>query len=121
MRVLVSFEEESHVFMEAMADAIRVLRPNVEVATANADELETAVKRLDPHLVICSPSLLHNPVDNRLACIELSPELDRSSRFRIGERRWESTNPTLGKILRVVDETNILSGMHRQQDLTDQV
>ena len=121
MRVLVSFEEESHVFMEAMADAIRVLRPNVEVAIANADELETAVKRLDPHLVICSPSLLHNPVDTRLACIELSPELDRSSRFRIGERRWESTNPTLGEILRVVDETNILSGMHRQQNLTDQV
>jgi hypothetical protein len=36
MRVLLSFEAEHRVYMEAMADAIRVFRPNVEVATAEA-------------------------------------------------------------------------------------
>jgi hypothetical protein len=95
MRVLLSFEEEYRVYMEAMADAIRVFRPNVEVATADARELEAQVERFNPQLVICSPHLPNNWVDNQLARIDLSAEPDQPSRFRIGESRWESTNPTL--------------------------
>jgi hypothetical protein len=119
MRVLLSFEEEYRIYMEAMADAIRVFRPNVEVATVDAQELEAEVERFDPQLVICSLPLPDYPVDNQLARIELSPEPDQPSRFRIGESRRESTNPTLGEILAVVDETKGLSRTLREQDLTD--
>ncbi|MCA1837636.1 MAG: hypothetical protein LC674_02335, partial [Actinobacteria bacterium] len=87
MRVLLSFEEEYRVYMEAMADAIRVFRPNVEVATADARELQAEVERFNPQLVICSPHLPNNWVDNQLAHIELSAEPDQPSRFRIGESR----------------------------------
>src|SRR4051794_3029405 len=119
MRVLLSFEEEYQVYMEARADAIRVFRPNVEVATAGARELEAQVERLDPQLVICSPPLPDNPVDNQLSRIELSPDPDQPSRFRVGERRWESTNPTLGEILPVVNETKALFRTLRERYLTD--
>jgi hypothetical protein len=119
MKVLLSFEEKYRVYMEAMADAIRVFRPNVEVATADAGELEAEVERLDPQLVICSPPLPDNPVDNQLARIELSPEPDQPSRFRVGERRWETTNPSLGEILPVVDDTKKLLRTSREQELPD--
>jgi hypothetical protein len=119
MKVLLSFEAKYRVYMEAMADAIRTFRPNVEVATADAGELEAEVERLDPQLVICSPPLPDNPVDNQLARIELSPEPDQPSRFRVGERRWETTNPSLGEILPVVDDTKKLLRTSREQELPD--
>jgi hypothetical protein len=108
MRVLLAFEEGYRVYMEAMAAAIREFRSDVEVRVADAGALEAEVERLDPQLVICSPPIPENPVDEGPARIELSPEADRPSRFRVGERYWESTNPTLGEILPVIEETKRL-------------
>ena len=116
MRVLLSFEKKYRVYMEAMASAIRAFRPDVEVAVVNGEGLEAEVERFDPQLVICSPPLPENPVDDRLARIELSPEPDQPSRFRVGERQWETTNPTLGEILPVVDETKRLRREARDQE-----
>ena len=119
MRILLSFEEEYRVYMEAMASAIRHFRSDVEVAVVDGGELATEVERFDPQLVITSPPVPKNPVDERLARIELSPEPERPSRFRVGDRYWESTNPTLGEILPVVDETKRLRRAAREQDPSD--
>ena len=112
MRVLLAFEEEYRIYMEAMQAAIRAFRPEVELqvaAVADAEELAAAVERADPQLVICNcPPSSDNLVDGRPARIELSLETDRPSRFRVGERIWESTNPTLGEILPAIDETKKL-------------
>jgi hypothetical protein len=111
MRVLVAFEEEYRIYMEAMQASIRAFRPEVELqvaATADAEELAAAVERAEAQLVICSPPTSDNLVDGRPARIELSVETDQLSRFRVGERIWESTNPTLGEILPVIDETKKL-------------
>ena len=116
MRVLVSFEREYRVYMEAIAAAIREFRSDAEVAIAEAGELEAQVERFDPQLVITGPPIPENPVDERLARIELSPDTAQPSRFRVGERRWESTNPTLGEILPVVDETKRLLRESREQE-----
>ena len=108
MRVLVAFEEEYRIYMAAMEAAIRAFRPEVELqvaAVADAKELAAALERADPQLVICSPPTSDNLVDGRPARIELSVETDQPSRFRVGERIWESTNPTLGEILPVIDKT----------------
>ena len=109
MRVLLSFEEKYRVYGQAMASAIRQFRPDVEVAVVDGEELEGEAERFDPQLVIYSPPVPEDLVDARLSYIELSPEPDQPSRFRVGERHWESTNPTLGEILPVVDETKRLS------------
>jgi hypothetical protein len=117
MRVLLSFEKEYRVYGEAMAAALREFRPDVEVAVVDGEDLEAEAERFDPQLVICSPPVPENPVDDRLARIELSPEPEQVSRFRVGDRHWETTNPTLGQILPVVDETKRL---RREAQASDQ-
>ena len=117
MKVLLALEEEYRTYLEAMAAAIREFRPNIEVVaiTGSSEVLEAEVKRLDPQLVLCSPPVPENPVGERLALIELSPDSARTTNFRVGERRWQSMNPTLGEILSVVDETKGLSRASREQ------
>jgi hypothetical protein len=108
MRILLSFEKEHRVYMDAMAAAIRLLRPDVEIAVCDGEDLESELERLDPQLVITSHPVPENLADDRLGRIDLSPEPARPSRFRVGERYWESTNPTLDETLSVVDETDLL-------------
>jgi hypothetical protein len=117
MRILLAFEEKYRVYMEAMASAIREFRPEVEVVVVDGGNLESETERFDPQLVICSPPVPENPVDDRLARIELSPEPEQPSRFRVGDRHWETTNPTLGQLLPVVDETKRL---RREAQASDQ-
>jgi hypothetical protein len=57
MRILLSFEKEYRLYMEAMAAAIREFRPDVEVALVDGEEPKTEVERFDPQLVICSPPI----------------------------------------------------------------
>ena len=120
VRVLLGFEEEYRVYIEAIAEAIRTFRSHIEVALTNTQELEAEVERFDPQLVICSSPIPTNPVDPQLiASMELSPDPDQPSSFRVGERHWESTNPTLGETLSVVDETNLLYRASREKEPTD--
>jgi hypothetical protein len=120
MRVLLAFEEEYRVYIEAVAEAIRTFRSHVQVALTNTEELEAEVERFDPQLVICSSSIPANPVDPKLTgSIELSPDPDQPSSFRVGERHWEPTNPTLGETLSVVDETNLLYKASREAEPTN--
>ncbi|HEY6751677.1 MAG TPA: hypothetical protein VI027_10170 [Rubrobacteraceae bacterium] len=117
MRVLVSFEREYRVYMEAIASAIR--HSDIPVAVTDAEELEAEVGRFVPQLIITSLPVPENLVDEQLARIELSPDTAQPSRFRVGERHWESTNPTLSEILSVVDETKRVRGLTREKERTD--
>ena len=120
MRVLLAFEEEYRVYIEAVANAIRTFRSHIEVALTNTEELEAEVERFDPQLVICSSPIPPNPVDPKLiSSIEISPDPDQPASFRVGERHWESTNPTLGETLSVVDETNLLYRASREAEPLD--
>ena len=116
MRVLLSFEEKYRVYGQAMAAAIRQFRPDVEVAVCDGEDLDEEAERFDPQLVICSPPAPENPVDERLARIELSADPDQPSRFRIRDRYWESTNPALDEIFPVVEETKRLRRAARDQE-----
>ena len=117
MKVLLALEVEYRTYMEAMAAAIREFRPHIEVVaiSGGSEDLESETKRLEPQLVICSPPVPENPVDERLALIELSPDSAKPTNFRVGERHWQSANPTLGEILSVVDETKSLFRASREQ------
>jgi hypothetical protein len=117
MKVLLALEEEYRTYMEAMAAAIREFRPDMEVVAISRSSvnLESETRRLEPQLVICSPPVPENPVAQRLAVIELSPDSAQPTNFRVGERHWQSANPTLGEILSVVDETKGLYRAAREQ------
>jgi hypothetical protein len=116
MRVLLSFETNYRVYGQAMAAAIREFRPDVEVAVVDGEDLEGEAERFDSQLLICSPPVPENLVKDRLAWIELSPEPDQPSTFRVGGRQWETTNPTFGEILPVVDEIKRLRREAREQE-----
>jgi len=117
MKVLLALEVEYRTYMDAMAAAIREFRPDVEVVAIirGSEDLESETKRLEPQLVICSPPVPANPVATRLALIEISPDSAQPTNFRVGERHWQSANPTLGEILSVVDETKGLFRASREQ------
>jgi len=109
MRILLAFDREYRLYIEAIAEALRRFRSHVEVALTETGNLETEVDRFEPQLVFSTSHISSNPVDPKVtASAELSPEPNQPSRFRLGERHWESTNPTLGEILSVVDETRSL-------------
>ena len=117
MKVLLVLGKEYRTYMEAMADAIQEFRPDVEVVAVSGDsqDLEAETERLKPQLVICSLPAPENPVDERLAVIEISPDSAQPTNFRVGERHWQTANPTLGEILSVVDETKGLFRASREQ------
>jgi len=118
MRLILSFEEEYRMYIEAIAAAIRQFRSDAEVvvlAKQDADELEAEVERTGTQLLIACPPIPENPVDEQLtSSIELAPDTNQPSRFRVGQRYWETTNPTLAEILSVVDETKRLSRTSRE-------
>ena len=118
MNVLLACDGEHRPYVEAVANAIRVFRSYVDVALIDMGELETEVERFEPQLVIVSGSSIPpNPVDSQLlGHIELFPESDRPSGFRVGERHWEVTNPTLGQTLSVVDEVQMLYRTSGEQE-----
>ena len=104
MRILVSFEDEYRAYREMIAAGIRILRPHAEVETANPDALEEETTRLEPEVVICGrPNAAES--NDGLAWIELSLDPSRPTNIRVGDRRWESTNPTLEELLGIIDDT----------------
>ena len=120
MKVLLACDGEYRPYTKAIANAIRTFRPEIDVAVMDMQELEAGVEPSDSQLVIVSgTSIPPNPVDIQiLGYMELSPESEMPSRFRVGERYWESTTPTLGEILSVVDDVHLLYRMSREQEST---
>ena len=108
-RILVAFEDDYRSYADALATAIRVARPHLNVATVGLEAPQTEVTHLDPHLLICSsldPFLEQE--GKLLAWVELSVDPHQFSRFCASGRRWESLNPSLEELLSVVDETEQL-------------
>ena len=119
MRVLLAFDREYPLYIEAIAEAIRTFRSHVELAVTDAGKLEAEVERLSPQLVISTSHIPPNPVDPKLiSSLELSLEPEQTSKFRAGERHWEATYLTLAEILSLVDETTWLYRTSPEQGTT---
>jgi hypothetical protein len=103
----VALEDDYRAYREAIASAIRILRPGAEVATSGLDSLEEELASLDPHLVICSVPVSAVPSPT-LAWVELSLDPIRPTLVCIGGRYFERKNPALDAILWVIDETEKL-------------
>lgn len=114
MRALVA--NDPQVYREVIADALKELRPLVEVSAAGPDELDREVGRLRPHLVICS-RISAAARAGCLAWIVLYP--NGEERAEIGGGAVGRTAPLscmrVADLLRVVDETELFlcrSGRH---------
>ncbi len=82
-------------------------RPRVEVAAAGVVALKDEMVSFDPHLVVCSRPNAVDP-NGRLAWFELPPDPGRLAEICLDGQRSEVANPSLEKLLSVVDETERL-------------
>ncbi len=108
MRILVCMENDYRAYREVIAAGIRILRPGAEVVAAELDALNEEVRRFAPHLVICSLPATAGYGDI-LGWIELPLESPwQPAVLCIDGRYSEQNNPTLEKLLRVLDEVEQL-------------
>ncbi len=106
MRVLMAIEPRS--YREVIGEAIRGLRPHVEVAIVEPDALEPEMARLVPELVICSrPNVAAS--NGRPAWIDFRPYAQPAARIYVGGRRFELEEVELEDLLSVVDEAERLA------------
>lgn len=108
MRLLIAYEDSHHVYSRVMESAIRESRPHLlEVEAVRMRELEAAIERIDPHMVLCeqpNPA----PPDGRGAWIKLSYEPGDPSEVCLDGQRWELDNPGLDQLLTIIDEAEEL-------------
>ncbi|MDX6381163.1 MAG: hypothetical protein QOI57_2187 [Rubrobacteraceae bacterium] len=105
MVVLVAFELRS--YSEAIGGAIQILRPHVEVAIAEPDELGAKVARLDPELVLCSRSNITGRND-KPAWVEFRPYEWPGATVYVGGGYSKLEQVEFADLLAVVDLTEDL-------------
>jgi hypothetical protein len=108
LRILVCLENDYRAYREVIAAGIKILRPHTEVVTAELDVLKQEMRRFEPHLVICSLPVTAGYGD--IVCwVELSLESPtRPAVVCIDGRYSEHNNPTLEKLLSILDEVEQL-------------
>ena len=107
MRVLVAYEERHHIYGDAVEDLLQRCRPHISVMNVPLEELSDQLERFAPHLVVCSECNTVSP-GGLAGWIELSPEPAEMSRFCVGGRHTQASNPRLAELLEVVDEAEEL-------------
>ena len=108
IKILVSFEDGFHAYRDTIAAAIRIVRPNAEVITIEPVDIRETVKRFRPDVVIGSP-LARADVEGVPAWVELSLDPAKPSRVTLNGCYSETVNPTLDKLLDIMDEVIPLS------------
>ena len=107
-RVLVLLTNEPRAYRESIAQVFRQLRPNVEVVTAEPDELEDRVSSLAPQMVIFSEAT--GLVRERVPIwVELYPGYGPRSMIGVGEERSTIEEIQLSDLLSALDRAEHLA------------
>jgi len=107
-KALVLLANEPRAYRESIAHVFRQLRPNVEVMTAEPEELEDCVLRLAPEMVVFSEAA--GLVRERVPVwVELYPEYGQRSVVGVGEERSTIEEIQLSDLLSVVDRAERLA------------
>ena len=105
-KILVALEPRA--YRTVIGRAIQILRPHLEVAVVEPDNLQAEVARLDPALVISSQPKPATSAGGP-AWVELRPYDEASAEVCIGGRCAQLYEPDLDDLLSVVDEAERLS------------
>lgn len=103
IRIIVAFEDEFHAYQGALAATIRILRPEVELVTAELKKLGTVANRFSPDIVIGS-RFKDTELEGIPAWIKLSLDPAQVTKIYMEGKYSEMVNPTLDKLLVVIDE-----------------
>ena len=113
LRVVVTFENDYHAYQDTLATAIRILRPEAQIMTVGPEEVGATAKRFGPDVVIGNPIKVAD-VENVPAWVELSLDPARSSRVNVKGYHSEIVNPTLDKLMMIIEE---VAPMNRKEAL----
>ncbi len=106
---MVSFEDARGVYGEAIARALKELRPELEVRTAPLADLGRELCGFDPHVVVCSQLNGERP-GGRGAWVQVPTEDEATGDERLAQvcldgESWRTDGPPLAELLEVVDRT----------------
>jgi hypothetical protein len=106
LRILVA--NEPRVYREVLAAVMQALRPQVEVSIAEPGDLDHAVARLDPHVVVSSR--LSEAVQTRvLVWVMLYPEGESWAEVSIAGQRCTVADIELTCLLALIDRAERLA------------
>lgn len=101
IKIIIAFEDEFHAYQGTLAAAIRILRPEAEVVTAEPEKLRGVASRFGPDIVIGSPC---KDLEGVPAWIELSLDPAQVTKVSVDGEYSEMANPTLDKLLAIIEE-----------------
>ncbi len=107
---MVAFHDDYHAYQVTLAATIRILRPDAEVITVEPQKISEAAKRFGPDIVIGS-RFKDGDLDDVRAWIELALDPTRSTKVRVDGQYSEVVNPTLDKLLGIIEEVAQLKRM----------
>ena len=103
IKIIVSFEDTFRAYRGALSAAIRILRPDAEVKTIEPEELCEMVGTFDPDFVI-GYGFDEEHMRGVPGWVGLSLDPFRSTRVSVHGKRTEIINPTLDKLLLIMEE-----------------
>ncbi len=109
MRALVA--NDPRVYRELISEAFRRMRPLMETTAALPEQLEQAVQRVRPHLIVCSSHLSGAAAgwEGCLAWVVLYPDGEDLAQIGgVGVRAALVRGVRLDDLLMVVDRTELL-------------
>ena len=111
MQLVVAIEPRS--YRQVIGEAIRALRPHVEVTVLEPGMLGAGVRRLEPELVFADQPDTFEPEGGgstgRPAWVEFRPYEEPPARVCLAGRRWELEAVELSDLLSIVDQTEELT------------
>jgi hypothetical protein len=110
IKIIIGFDDEYHAYRETLAATIRILRPEAEVMTVEQEKIGGVVKRFDPDIVI-GGQFKDGDLDDVRAWIELALDPTQSTKVRVDGQYSEVVNPTLDKLLVIIEEVAQLKRM----------
>jgi hypothetical protein len=108
MRVLLAFKDKHTTHMDSVHRTIRGYHSDAEVMVTKPESLPAEIERLEPDLIVCEETDPENLGQYQGAWIKLSIDPAQPTRFRVGQRRWESLNPGVEELMAVVADTQRL-------------
>jgi len=102
-------------YREAIGRALQHLRPHLELVILAPEELEEALTRLDPDLVICDGSVSKDP-EGRAAWVEYDPLGQRPATVSLEGQHTKLEGLKLEDLFSVVDKVEQLSKSSSRRD-----
>ncbi len=107
-RIRVIVANEPRAYREVIAAAVAGVRPDVEIITVLPEELEAAVARYAPDLVVCSTECAV-AIGSPRTCVSLYPGGESLSVISRGGQRTEVADIQFDTLVSLIDDLSALA------------